>query len=260
MDLKRIELTFEGSVARVWLNRPDVRNALDGTMIDELRRTLVDLRSFESARAIVIAGRGPSFCAGADVSWMKAMAGYSRAENLRDAQAMADLFWTVFESPKPVIARIHGAALGGGAGLVAACDIGVAANTAEFGFTEVRLGLLPAVVSPYVIDKIGTGAARELFLTGERFDAKRAHEIGLVQHVVPEESLDAMVETLAAEIAKAGPSAVAAVKSLIREVAREPIEAVQRSTVERISDIRVSDEGQEGMRAFLEKRKPDWVR
>jgi methylglutaconyl-CoA hydratase len=259
MDQKRVELSFEGPVARIWLNRPDVRNAFDGAMVEELRRTLMDLRGFESTRAIVIAGRGPTFCAGADVTWMKGMATYTRDENLREAQAMADLFWTVYESPKPVIARVHGAALGGGCGLVAACDIAVASKASQFGFTEVRLGLLPAVISPYVLAKIGTGAARELFLTGERFDAHRAREIGLVQHVVADADLDAAVAARAAEIAKAGPSAVAAAKQLIRDIARDPIEAVQRTTVERIADIRVSDEGQEGMRAFLEKRKPDWI-
>jgi methylglutaconyl-CoA hydratase len=256
---KRVELSFEGPVARIWLNRPEVRNAFDGAMVEELRRTLLDLRGFESARAIVIAGRGASFCAGADVSWMKAMAGYSRDENLREAQAMADLFWAVYESPKPIIARVHGAALGGGCGLVAACDIAVASEDSQFGFTEVRLGLLPAVISPYVLAKIGSGAARELFLTGERFDATRAREIGLVHHVVPAADLDAAVAARAIEIAKAGPSAVAAAKQLIRDIARDQIEAVQRTTVERIADIRVSDEGQEGMRAFLEKRKPTWI-
>lgn len=259
MEQRRVELSFDGPVARVWLNRPEVRNAFDAATFEELRRAIVDLRSFESARAIVIGGRGPAFCAGADLTWMKAMAGYTRDENIKEAQAMANLFWTVYESPKPVIARVHGAALGGGAGLVAACDIAVAAEGTAFGFTEVRLGLLPAVISPYVLEKIGTGAARELFLTGERFDAVRAREIGLIQHIAPEAALDEAINGRVAEILKAGPSAVAAAKKLIHDVAGEPIRAVQRVTVERIADIRVSDEGQEGMRAFLEKRKPIWI-
>lgn len=259
MDLERIDVNFDGPVARIWLNRPDVRNAFDGQTVEELRRTFLDMRGFESVRVIVIAGRGPAFCAGADLTWMKAMAGYSRDENLREAQVMADLFWTIHESPKPIVARVHGAALGGGAGLVAACDIAVASEGTQFGFTEVRLGLLPAVISPYVLGRIAPSAARELFLTGERFDARRAREIGLVQHVASDADLDGVVAQRVAELMKAGPRAVAEAKALVRDVAGSRIEAVQKTTIERIADIRVSDEGQEGMRAFLEKRKPSWV-
>jgi methylglutaconyl-CoA hydratase len=260
MNLERIELILDGPVARVWMNRPDARNAFDGLMVTELRKTLFDLRSEDGVRVIVLGGRGPTFCAGADVDWMKAMASFSRAENLVEAQAMADLFFTVYESPKPVVARVHGHALGGGAGLVAACDIPVAALGTHFGFTEVRLGIIPAVISPYVVSRIGESAARELFLTGERFEAVRALEIGLIRAAVPEEDLDAAVEGRVNELLKAGPRAVAEAKALIREVAWRRIEDVQRYTVERIADLRVSPEGQEGMRAFLEKRKPDWVK
>ena len=194
MALERLEVQFDGPVARIWLNRPEARNAFDGLMVTELRTTLFDMRTVDSVRVIVLGGRGPSFSAGADLQWMKAMAGFSREENLREAQALADLFFTVYESPKPVVARVHGAALGGGAGLVAACDIPVAALGTQFGFTEVRLGILPAVISPYVVAKIGESAARELFLTGERFEAVRACEIGLIRAAVPEEDLDATVE------------------------------------------------------------------
>lgn len=260
MNLERIELEIAGPVARVWLNRPDARNAFDGLMVTELRKTLFDLRSVDGVRVIVIGGRGASFCAGADLTWMKAMAGFSREENLGEAQALADLFFTVYESPKPVVARVHGHALGGGAGLVAACDIPVAALGTQFGFTEVRLGIIPAVISPYVLGKIGESAARELFLTGERFEAVRAVEIGLVRAAVPEEDLDATVERRVEELLKAGPRAIAEAKALIREVSFRRIEEMQRYTVERIADLRVSAEGQEGMRAFLEKRKPDWIR
>jgi methylglutaconyl-CoA hydratase len=258
MQLERLELEFDGPVARLWLNRPDVRNAFDGLMVTELRKTLFDLRTIDAIRVIVIGGRGASFCAGADLQWMKAMAGFTREENLREAQALADLFFTVYESPKPVVARVHGAALGGGSGLVAACDIPVAALGTQFGFTEVRLGILPAVISPYVIAKIGESAARELFLTGERFEAVRAHEIGLVRAAVPEADLDATVEGRVQELLKAGPRAIAEAKALIREVAFRRVEDVQRYTVERIADVRTSEEGQEGMRAFLQKRKPRW--
>lgn len=258
MEYERIEIAFDGPVARVWLNRPDARNAFDGLMVTELRTALFDLRTVDAVRVIVLGGRGPAFCAGADLAWMKAMASFSRDENLREAQALADLFFTVYESPKPVVARVHGAALGGGSGLVAACDIPVAALGTQFGFTEVRLGILPAVISPYVVAKIGESAARELFLTGERFEAVKACEIGLVRAAVPEEDLDDAVERRVAELLKAGPRAVAEAKALIREVAWRRVEDVQRYTVERIADIRVTPEAQEGMRAFLEKRKPYW--
>jgi len=259
VKLERLEVELAGPVARVWLNRPDVRNAFDGLMVTELRKTLFDLRTVDAIRVVVLGGRGPSFCAGADLQWMKAMAAFTREENLREAQALADLFFTVYESPKPIVARVHGAALGGGAGLVAACDIPVAALGTQFGFTEVRLGILPAVISPYVIGKIGESAARELFLTGERFEAVRAHEIGLVRAAVPEEDLDAAVEGRVQELLQAGPRAIAEAKALIREVAFRRVEDVQRYTVERIADVRTSSEGQEGMRAFLQKRKPGWV-
>jgi methylglutaconyl-CoA hydratase len=259
LQLERLQLEFDGPVARIWMNRPEVRNAFDGLMITELRKTLFDLRTVDSVRVVVIGGRGASFCAGADLQWMKAMAAFTRDENLREAQALADLFFTVYESPKPIVARVHGAALGGGAGLVAACDIPVAALGTQFGFTEVRLGIVPSVISPYVVSKIGESAARELFLTGERFEAVRACEIGLIRQAVPEEDLDATVERRVHELLQAGPRAIAEAKSLIREVAFRRVEDVQRYTVERIADIRVSPEGQEGMHAFLEKRKPYWV-
>jgi methylglutaconyl-CoA hydratase len=258
MRLERLEVEQVGPVARVWLNRPQVRNAFDGLMVTELRKTLFDLRTLDAVRVIVLGGRGPTFCAGADLEWMRAMTGFDREDNLREAQAMADLFFTVYESPKPVVARVHGAALGGGCGLVAACDVSVAALGTQFGFTEVRVGLIPSVISPYVMGKIGESAARELFLTGERFEAMRAFEIGLVRAAVPEPDLDAVVEGRVQALLKAGPRAQAEAKALIREVAWRRVEDVQRYTVERIADIRVSPEGQEGMHAFLEKRKPHW--
>ncbi len=259
MHLERLEVELDGPVARVWLNRPDVRNAFDGLMVTELRKTLFDLGTVDGVRAIVLGGRGRAFCAGGDLQWMKAAANFSREENLREAQALADLFFTVYNSPKPIVARVHGSALGGGAGLVAACDIPVAALGTQFGFTEVRLGIIPAVISPYVLGKIGESAARELFLTGERFEAVRAVEIGLVRAAVPLEDLDAVVEGRVRELLLAGPRAIGEAKALIREVAWKRVEDMQRYTVERIADLRVSAEGQEGMRAFLEKRKPSWV-
>ena len=259
MELERLQIETDGPVARVWLNRPDARNAFDGLMVTELRKTLFHLLSLDAVRVVVLGGRGPSFCAGGDLTWMKAMAGFTRDENLGEAQALADLFFTVYESPKPVIARVHGAALGGGAGLVAACDIPIAALGTQFGFTEVRLGLIPAVISPYVLRKIGESAARELFLTGERFEAVRAQEIGLVRAAVPPEDLDAVVEARVKAVLQSGPRAVADAKALIREVGYRRVEDVQRYTVERLADVRATPEAQEGMRAFLEKRKPSWA-
>lgn len=259
VHLERLQVERDGAVVRVWLNRPDVRNAFDGLMVTELRKTLFDLGLEDGVRVIVLGGRGPSFCAGADLQWMRATAAFTREENLREAQALADLFFTVYQSPKPIVACVHGAALGGGSGLVAACDIPVAALGTQFGFTEVRLGLIPAVISPYVLDKIGESAARELFLTGERFEAVKAQEIGLIRAAVPESDLDLVVENRVRELLQAGPRAVAEAKALIREVAYDRIENVQRYTVERIAELRVSSEGQEGMRAFLEKRKPGWA-
>src|SRR6188474_694503 len=224
VELERLQVEYDGPVARIWMNRPDLRNAFDGLMITELRRVLFDLRTVDAVRVVVLGGRGPSFCAGADLQWMKAMASFTREENLREAQALADLFFTVYESPKPIVARVHGAALGGGAGLVAACDIPVAALGTQFGFTEVRLGIVPSVISPYVISKIGESAARELFLTGERFEAVKAHEIGLVRWAVPEDDLDLTVERRVQELLLAGPRALAEAKALIREVAFRRVE------------------------------------
>lgn len=259
MQLERLEVEIDGPVARVWLSRPEVRNAFDGLMVTELRKTLFDLGLADAVRVIVLGGRGPAFCAGADLAWMQATAGFTREENLREAQSLADLFFTVYSSRRPVVARVHGAALGGGAGLVAACDVAVAALGTRFGFTEVRLGLVPALISPYVLGKIGESAARELVLTGERFEAVRALEIGLVRAAVPEDDLDAAVEDRVRQLLQAGPRAIAEAKALLREVAGKRVEEIQRYTVERIADIRASPEGREGMRAFLEKRKPDWI-
>ena len=259
MELERIQVEPDGPVVRVWLNRAEVRNAFDGLMVTELRRSLFELSADDGVRVIVLGGRGACFCAGADVQWMEAMAGFTLEENLREAQAMADLFFTIYHSPKPMVARVHGAALGGGAGLVAACDLALGAHGTQFGFPEVRLGLIPSVISPYVVAKIGESAARELFLTGERFDAECAARIGLLRAAVPEEELDGAVAQRVAQILKAGPRAAAESKALVREVACRRIEEVQRYTVERIAELRVSPEGQEGMRAFLEKRKAGWL-
>jgi methylglutaconyl-CoA hydratase len=259
MSETRVEVVLEAPVARVFLARPAVRNAFDGATVRELTTEIVAAAARDDVRVIVLGGQGSVFSAGADLEWMKAVAGFTRAQNLEDARALAALFEAIDRSPKPVVARVQGAALGGGAGLVAAADLAVAAEDAQFGFTEVRLGLVPAVISPWVVRKIGPAAARELFLTGERFSAARAAAIGLVQHVVPAAELDAAVADRVAELLEAAPDAVAAAKALLRAVVGRSPEDVREATVETIADRRASAEGQEGLQAFLEKRRPHWA-
>jgi methylglutaconyl-CoA hydratase len=258
MTSRRVALAVDGPVARLTLDRPEVRNAFDGAMVRELHDAVAAASAREEVRVVVLAGSGPAFCAGADLEWMKTVAGFTREENLADARALFELFEAIDRSPKAVVARVQGAALGGGAGLVAVADIAVAEEAAQFGFTEVRLGLVPAVISPFVVRKIGVSAARELFLTGERFPASRAAAIGLVHRVVRPDELDAAVEERVGELLKAAPGAVAAAKSLVRGVAGRPVEGVRDVVCRRIAERRASDEGREGLAAFLEKRPPAW--
>lgn len=258
MPSPRVALALEGPVAHIVLDRPQVRNAFDGPTVRELNDAVAAVSARDDVRVIVLAGRGAVFCAGADIDWMKTVAGFTRDENLADARALFELFEMIDRSPKAVIACVQGAALGGGAGLVAVADVAVAEEGAQFGFTEVRLGLVPAVISPYVIRKIGLSAARELFLTGERFPATRAAAIGLVHQVVKLDALDAAVDERVRELLQGAPGAVAAAKALVRGVAGRPIEGVRDLVCRRIAERRASAEGQEGLKAFLEKRKPDW--
>lgn len=253
-----LTVTQTGAVARVTLDRPDVRNAFNDELIADLTAwaTSVDPAT---TRVAVLQGAGSVFCAGADLTWMSKMMEYAREDNVRDARAMAAMFEALNTLPIPLVGRVHGAALGGGAGLAAVCDIVVAEEGARFGFTEAKLGILPAVISPYVVAKIGQSAARELFLTAARFTAERAREIGLVHAVVPVAQLDEAVESYVRELLTSGPHAVAAAKSLIPRVARAAPADVTDITAETIARHRVSAEGQEGMRAFLEKRKPSWT-
>ena len=259
MGETRVETTASGPVARVFLARPDVRNAFDGATVRELTAAVAAAGARDDVRVIVLGGRGKVFSAGADLEWMKTVAGFTRDENLEDARALAQLFDVIDRVPKPVVARVQGAALGGGAGLVAAADLAIAAHDAQFGFTEVRLGLVPAVISPWVVRKIGLSAARELFLTGEHFPAAKAAAIGLVQHVVPAAELDAAVEARVGELLQAAPGAIASAKALLRAVADRAPEDVRETTAGIIADRRASDEGQEGLSAFLDKRKPRWA-
>jgi methylglutaconyl-CoA hydratase len=249
----------DGSTLHLTLNRPDVRNAFDEEVIGSLTEAAREASLDKTLRAVVLAGSGKAFCAGADLAWMTKAIAYTREENRRDAEDLARMLETLDTLPVPLVGRVHGAALGGGLGLVAVCDIVVASEDAMFGFTEVKLGIIPAVISPYVVPKIGPSAARELFLTGARFTARRARRIGLVHDVVAESDLDESVETYLGELLTAGPTAITAAKTLIREVSGARSADVIGLTTTRIAEQRVSDEGQEGMRAFLERRKASWI-
>ena len=261
MSYQFITTKSAGAVEYLTLNRPEVRNAFNEHVIAELTTWAEDARdraARRQLRVVVLSGAGKTFCAGADVTWMSKTIAYTEDENLRDATAMSRMFGAIDALPVAVVGRIQGAALGGGAGLAAVCDIVVADEQALFGFTEVKLGILPAVISPFVLAKIGGSAARELFLTGARFGAARAKEIGLVHAVVPAHELDNTVDTYVHELLAGGPEAVAAAKALIPAViGRSPADA-QPITIAAIARRRVSPEGQEGLRAFLEKRKPSW--
>jgi methylglutaconyl-CoA hydratase len=254
-DVVRLALDGRG-ISWITLARPDVRNAFDAELIAQLARVLG--RIDPTSRAVVLRSEGDAFCAGADLNWMRSMSSYTLAQNMADSRALAQLFRALDELPMPLLARVQGAAMGGGAGLVAVADIAVASTEAVFAFTEVRLGILPAVVSPYVVRKIGLAHATALFTSGIRFDPQRAYEIGLVEAVEEPAKLDGKIDFYLDAIVAGGPHAVNAAKRLVRDVAERPVAEVREMTVERIAGIRVSDEGQEGMRAFLERHKPKW--
>jgi methylglutaconyl-CoA hydratase len=243
-------------ISHITIARPERKNAFDASLIAEL--TAAVGRVDRTTRAVVLQSEGDTFCAGADVEWMRGMADYSLDENLADSKALAGMFRALYDLEMPLVARVQGAAIGGGAGLVAVADIAVASTDAAFAFTETRLGILPAVVSPYVVRKIGPARATALFVTGSRIDAKRAHEIGLVERLVEPSDVDAAVGRVLDAILAGGPKAVNAAKRLVREVEGRPIDEIADLTVKRIAEIRVSDEGQEGLRAFLERRDPRW--
>jgi methylglutaconyl-CoA hydratase len=249
----------QGPVVHVTLNRPEVRNAFDEELIAALTAWAVAVRAGGSARAAVLSGAGKAFCAGADLTWMSKMVAYTREENVRDARAMAGMFDALDRLPIPLIGKVHGAALGGGVGLAAVCDIVVAAEDAIFGFTEVKLGIVPAVISPYVLGKIGRSAARELFLTGARFSAERAREIGLVHAVGDASELDRIVAKYVNDLLTSAPLAAAAAKALIADVSSRARADAAELTIDAIADLRTSPEGQDGMRAFLDKRLPSWL-
>lgn len=259
MNYITLQVSSHGPVAKVILNRPELHNAFDETLIGELTDCFAALDASSDVRVVILTGAGKSFCAGADLSWMGRMAGYSEEENVTDARALQKMFETIDGCSKATIARIHGAAVGGGVGLAAVCDIAVAVPEAKFAFSEARLGLLPAVISPYVIRKTGPGTARALFVTAERFDADRALRIGLVHRLVSAEELDPCIAEISAQLLLNGPLAIAACKSLISEVASSSPTEAGDLTVRRIAAARVGAEGQEGIAAFLAKRKANFA-
>jgi len=255
-----LEISVAGKVATITLNRPQLRNAFNEDAIADLTMAFDEVSQDAGVRAIVLAANGPAFCAGADLNWMKKMAGYTLAENEADALRLADMLRTIYFSPKPVVARVQGDCYAGGMGLVAACDIVVASDNVNFCLSEVKLGLIPATISPYVIQAMGEQASRRYFLTAERFDAREAHRLGLAHEVVPLEQLDASVDAIVKALVANSPNAVREAKKLVRDIASLPIDDVLLAdTAGRIAAIRASGEGREGVASFLEKRKPSWL-
>ncbi len=259
MEHDIVHVTREGAIAWVALNRPGLRNAFNDQMLADLRAAFTALRAETDVRAVVLAAEGPVFCAGADLHWMRRVLAYSYDENYADSLGLAETLYEIYTCPKPVIGRIQGAAMGGGTGLVAVCDIAIASADAVFAFTETKLGLTPAAISPYLLKRMGERNLREYFLTGERFSAARAVELGLVNAAVPAAELDAAIAAKVALVLSGGPQALAVSKELIREIDGRTIEENGPYTAEVITRLRMSPEGQAGMQAFLEKHKPPWV-
>jgi len=255
-----LKLNINHGIGVIALNRPDLHNAFNETLIEDLTEALLALEPRPEVRAVVLMGEGKSFCAGADLNWMRKMAGYSYEENYADAMGLANMLATLNRLKKPTIARVHGPAFGGGVGLVACCDIAIASTDASFALTETKLGIIPATISPYVIEAIGARQARRFFLTAERLSAAEAFRIGLVHDLVPPERLDERVIEIYARLHECGPMAQAAAKDLIRAVAHRQVrDDLIADTARRIADQRASDEGREGVAAFLAKRKPGWA-
>ncbi|MCX2861535.1 enoyl-CoA hydratase/isomerase family protein [Paucibacter sp. PLA-PC-4] len=260
MMTNTLHIRREGHVARVTLNRPEVRNAFNELLIAELTAAFAALGQDTTLRAIVLAAEGKAFCAGADLNWMKSMAGFSWDENHADARLLAEMLWTIYSSPVPVIARVQGDVYAGGVGLVSVCDIVVAADTAGFCLSEAKLGLLPATIGPYVVRALGEQASRRYFVTAERFSATEAQRLGLVHELATADTLDEKVDALSVALIANGPAAVRACKKLVQDLAHEPITpALRDDTARRIADIRASAEGREGVQSFLNKSKPSWL-
>ena len=259
-DYQHLEIDDRGAVRWIWLNRPEVRNAFNDALIAEISAAFAEVESAAGVRVVVVAARGPAFCAGADLNWMRAMAGFGHADNHADALRVARMFHAVHSCSRPVIARVQGDAYGGGVGLAAACDIVIAADAVNFGLSEVRLGIVAATISPHLVRAMGARQAARYMLTAEKFDAKRARELGLVHEVTKANGLDYEVERQANVLLSSSPAALAATKRLLADVVEAPMDDVLlAATAKCIADARVSPEGREGIAAFLEKRAPAWV-
>ncbi len=259
MQLETLKYEKDGRVGRITFNRPEIHNAFNSTVIYEMSSLFDEMATDNDLRVVVLTGAGKSFCAGADLNWMRGVIKQSFEENLKESNDLADLFWQMYTFKRPVVGRINGAAIGGGTGFVALCDIAIAARSAVFSFSEVKIGVVPACIGPYVIKKMGEGKARELFITGERMKGDRAYEVGLVNKSVDDDHLDDEVYKVVEALLSSGPEAVAVAKRLVSEVPGMTPERFRPFTAEMIAKLRVSDEGQEGMDAFLNKRKPNWV-
>ncbi len=256
---KTIKYSIQDKIVRITLNRPEIHNAFNETMIGELLELFQAFGTMPEVRVVVITGAGKSFCAGADLNWMGGVIKYSYEQNLNESLQLAELFYTMYSLPKPTIALVNGAAIGGGAGMVAVNDFVIASDQAKFSFSEVKLGLVPACISPYVIRRVGENRSRELFLSGERMDAEKAFQFGFVNQVVAADKLEAAVNKLIDQLLSSGPNALAICKDLLEKVPQMSLEQAKKYTAEAIARLRVSDEGQEGMKAFFEKRKPKWI-
>ncbi|UCC40509.1 MAG: enoyl-CoA hydratase/isomerase family protein [Candidatus Aminicenantes bacterium] len=256
---KTTSFTKEEKIARVCFNRPEVHNAFNSTMIRELDDVVDKIGKDKSLRVVILTGNGKSFCAGADIKWLREIVDYSFEQNLEESLELAEVLYKIYVLPKPTIAMVNGTAFGGGTGFLSVCDIAVASEDAKFGLSEVKIGLVPAAISPYVIRRIGEKNAREYFLTGERISAQKAQEIGLVNKVVPHAKLKETVDETAKHLLTSGPEAIASCKELIYKVPKMSFEEAKTYTARMIANLRVSEEGQEGTSAFLEKRKPSWI-
>ena len=257
--MSTVEVERDGAVAHVWFNRPDIHNAISAELGAELSTTLRQLAHDDAVRVVVLGGRGPSFCAGADIGAMKASAAASFEVNLAEAEKLARMFAALADFPKPVVGRIHGNVLGGGMGFCCACDIAVAADDAKFGLTEARLGIIPGLISAYVLRRLGDRNARELMLTAERFGGETALRVGLIHHLTPETGLDAKVDERVAELLKAGPAAQARIKRLLAHWANTPWDEYRESLPYALAEVRATEEARDGLAAFFEKRKPRWM-
>jgi methylglutaconyl-CoA hydratase len=259
MEYTTIRTESTNTVFRVILNRPDIRNAFDDRMILELTDVFENLKKMDDIRIVVLSGEGKTFCSGADISWMKRQVSYTFDENLRDAIKLSVLLDLMYNYPRPVVAKVQGAAIGGGTGLVAVADIAIAATDTVFSFSEVKIGLVPACISPYVLKKVGEAQSSEFFITGDRLSAEQVKEAGLVSRVVAPDKLDSEVEKVVAQILRSGPKAVQMCKEMIRKVPDMSVSEMKTYTARLIAELRVSDEGQEGMSAYFEKRTPQWA-